>query len=68
MNDFSLSDIKIENALFNLIENKKSKENKKDKKNECKTSIKEKNTLIIKKKDYNKERKKIQILHQEVQI
>lgn len=30
LNDFSLSDIKIENASFNLIENKKTDENKKD--------------------------------------
>ena len=58
LNDFSLSDIKIENASFNLIENKKSDENEKDKKNDCKTNIKEKIILIIKKKDCNKERKK----------
>mgnify|MGYP003571330032 CR=1 FL=1 len=41
LNDFSLSDIKIENASFNLIENKKTVENKKDKKNGGKTNIKE---------------------------
>lgn len=29
LNDFSLSDIKIEKALFNLIENKKTDEKKK---------------------------------------
>ena len=56
---FVLSDIKIENASFNLIENKKTDENKKYKKNGCKTNVKEKNSLIIKKeKDYNIDRKK----------
>ena len=57
MNDFSLTDIKIENASFNLIEIKKNE--KKVKKNYCKTNIKENNSLIIKKeKEYNKDRKK----------
>ena len=42
LNNISLSDIKIENASFNLIENKKTDENKKDKKNGGKTNIKEK--------------------------
>ena len=39
---------KIENASFNLIENKKN-EKKKVKKNDCKTNIKENNSLINKK-------------------
>ena len=59
LNDFSLSDIKIENPSFNLIENKKTDENKKDKKNGGKTNIKEKKSIIIKKElDYNIDRKK----------
>jgi len=67
---FNLSDIKIENASFNLI-NKKTDENKKDKKNGGKTNIKEKKSIIIKKDiDYNIDRKKkmIQILHQVAKI
>ena len=58
LNDFSLTEIKIENASFNLIE-KKNDEKKNVKKKDCKTNIKENNSLIIKKeKDYNKDRKK----------
>ena len=47
LNNISLSDIKIENASFNLIENKKTDENKKDKKNGGKTNIKEKKSIIF---------------------